>query len=417
MSIFAPSIYMRDVIIIGGGPGGLASARSLAAEGFDVVLFEEHESSGDPVHCTGVLAADAFADLAVPREVILNELRTARFYAPCGATIEHTTSSIEAVVIDRLALDRALFEAATRAGVEVVLGRRVTNVEVERDGVSVTLSDGAVVRGRVCVLACGAQYAIQRRLGLGMPAVFLQSAQIEVPARALGDVEVRFGSEVAPGGFAWTVPVRRPSGPHARIGLMCDRDAGRYFDRLLRTQAPRWGIEITHDQGGSQAPRQKMLPLAPLRRTYTDRVLAVGDAAGLVKPTTGGGIYYSLVSARLASDVLANALRSDRLEAGSLKAYETAWKARLGPELKAQLRLRLLSQRLSDDDIDDFFELARTDGVMPIVRRTARFNEHRDLILSLLRHPPARRVLLRRLRPARHAAAHVDVHEVETTGN
>ena len=122
---------MRDVIIIGGGPGGLASARSLASEGFDVVVYEEHESSGDPVHCTGVLAADAFDDLGVPREVILNELRTARFYAPCGASIEHTTASIEAVVIDRLALDRALFRAATNAGVEVVLGRRVIAVDVQ----------------------------------------------------------------------------------------------------------------------------------------------------------------------------------------------------------------------------------------------------------------------------------------------
>ena len=407
---------MRDVIIIGGGPGGLASARSLASEGFDVVVYEEHESSGDPVHCTGVLAADAFEDLGVPREVVLNELKTARFYAPCGASIEHTTASIEAVVIDRLALDRALFHAATIAGVEVVLGRRVIAVDVQSDGVSVTLGDGAVVRARACVLACGAQYAIQRRLGLGMPAVFLQSAQIEVPARALGDVEVRFGRAVAPGGFAWTVPVRRPSGPHARVGLMCDRDAARYFDRLVRRIAPRWGIEAVDEHGESPTPRQKMLPLAPLRKTFTDRVVAVGDAAGLVKPTTGGGIYYSLVSARIASEVLAGGLRSNRLGADVLKRYETAWKARLGPELKAQLRLRLLSQRLSDDDIDAFFELARTDGVMPIVRRTARFNEHRDLILSLLRHPPARRVLLRRLRPGRSVAV-ADIQEVETSGN
>ena len=160
-----------------------------------------------------------------------------------------------------------------------------------------------------------------------------------------------------------------------------------------------------------------MLPLAPLRKTFTDRVVAVGDAAGLVKPTTGGGIYYSLVSARIASrgsrrrDFVRTVLAPTCSE-----RYETAWKARLGPELKAQLRLRLLSQRLSDDDIDAFFELARTDGVMPIVRRTARFNEHRDLILSLLRHPPARRVLLRRLRPGRSVAV-ADIQEVETSGN
>src|SRR5829696_5498891 len=108
---------MRDVIIIGGGPGGLATGRLLASEGFDVVLFEEHPSSGDPVHCTGVLATDAFNELDVPRDVVLNDLKTARFIAPCGASIEHTTQLIEAVVIDRLALDRALFQEAIRAGV------------------------------------------------------------------------------------------------------------------------------------------------------------------------------------------------------------------------------------------------------------------------------------------------------------
>ena len=61
------------------------------------------------------------------------------------------------------------------------------------------------------------------------------------------------------------------------------------------------------------APRYKLLPLAPIRRTFSDRVLAVGDAAGLVKATTGGGIYYSVVSARAAAETLAPALRQDTL--------------------------------------------------------------------------------------------------------
>lgn len=411
----------RDVIIIGGGPGGLATGRLLAREGFDVLLLEEHPSSGEPVHCTGVLAAEAFDDPVLPREVILNQLRTARFFAPCGASISHTTETAEAVVVDRAALDRALFAAARAAGVEILTSRRAVGVSIESDGVTVTLGDGSTVRARACVLACGAQYSIQRKLGLGMPAVFLQSAQIEVPASSPGDVEVRFGQDVAPGGFAWTVPVMRPSGPHARIGLMCDHDASRYFERLLETVAPSWGVATTGDTGARLVPRNKMLPLAPITRTFTDRVLAVGDAAGLVKATTGGGIFYSLLSAGFAAEVLARGLRSDRLGSSSLKPYESAWKARLGPELKAQLRLRRLSQRLGDDDVDAFFELARTDGVMPIVRRTARFNQHRDVILSLLRHPPARRILLRQILPrAAGAAVRRELslaREVETAGN
>ena len=388
---------MRDVVIIGGGPGGLEAARLLALDGFDVALFEEHATSGEPVHCTGVLASDAFDELGLPRDVILNPLQTARFFAPSGSAIEHTTTTAEAVVVDRVRLDRALVTAAAAAGATLDYGRRAVDASADGAGVRVTFGDGTAARGRACVLACGAQYAIQRRLGMGMPAVYLQSAQMELPAGRLGDVEVRFGRDVAPGGFAWTVPVARPSGPHARVGLMCEGAAAGPFDRLAARDAARWGIDARGPGGGPLSPRHKILPLAPIARTYGPRMLAVGDAAGLVKATTGGGIYYSLLSARMASGVLAGALRSDRLEGTALQRYESAWRARLGPELDAQLRLRRLSQRLSDGDIDAFFDLARTDGVMPIVRRTARFNEHRDLILSLLRHPPARRILLRRL--------------------
>jgi flavin-dependent dehydrogenase len=142
-------------------------------------------------------------------------------------------------------------------------------------------------------------------------------------------------------------------------------------------------------------PRHKVLPLGPIGRTTRDRVLAVGDAAGLVKPTTGGGIYYSLLSAELAADTLLPALAADTLSADRLAAYERAWRDQIGSELRWQLILRRIAQRLPDADIDRLFDLARNDGLMPIVRRTARFNRHRDFIVALLKHPPARRVLLR----------------------
>ena len=115
---------------------------------------------------------------------------------------------------------------------------------------------------------------------------------------------------------------------------------------------------------------------------------------------------YSLVSAALAADVLQEGLTRDALGERQLERYERAWQQRLGPELEAQLDLRLLANRLTDREIDELFDLAATDGVMPIVRRTARFNHHGDLIRSLLKHPPARRILFRRLLPGRRAVAH-----------
>jgi flavin-dependent dehydrogenase len=149
-----------------------------------------------------------------------------------------------------------------------------------------------------------------------------------------------------------------------------------------------------------------MLPLAPIRRTFGDRLVAIGDAAGIVKATTGGGIYYSLVSAAAAAEVLVPALARDTLGASVLQKYESAWRGRLGEEIEAQQQLRRVAHRLTDRHMDSLFDLARTDGIMPIVRQTARFNQHRALILALFRHPPARRLLFDRLRGGSPQLAH-----------
>ena len=380
---------MHDVLIVGGGPAGLHAARELARAGADVLLFEEHATVGEPVHCTGVLAAEAFDEFGIPTASVLNALRTVEFHAPSGERVSHSTVRTEAVVVDRARFDADLAQLAAGVGATIRRGARATSLDVSRDGVTLTVGD-ALVRGRVCLLACGASYALQRRAGLGMPRLLLNSAQAEVPAEALRDVEVHFGSAVAPRGFAWAVPVLRDR-PYVRIGVMCDGDAGRYFQRLMETIGPRWGVEDTE----RHPPRQKALPLAPLKQTYADRVLVLGDAAGLVKPTTGGGIYYSLVSAAIASTTVVAALRDGDASASALADYQTQWRTRLGAELRWQLVLRRVAQRLSDAQISSLFELARTDGLMPLLRQTAAFNHHREFIIALLKHPPARRVLFR----------------------
>src|SRR5690348_4620644 len=121
--------HMIDVAVIGGGPGGLRTAALLAKAGIDVTLFEEHDEIGQPVHCTGVLADDAFEEFNLPRTLILNTLSTAKFISPAGFRISYTTPSVEAHVIDRRRLDQAVATEAADAGVRVRAGRRVRNVE------------------------------------------------------------------------------------------------------------------------------------------------------------------------------------------------------------------------------------------------------------------------------------------------
>jgi flavin-dependent dehydrogenase len=217
----------------------------------------------------------------------------------------------------------------------------------------------------------------------------VHSAQLEVPFPALEEVQVHLGRTIAPGGFAWIVPFSREGTSFARVGLLCERDAGTAFQTFADSIRRTYGLTNTWP-----APRLKVLPLAPVERTWTDRILAVGDAAGLVKPTTGGGIYYGLLTGHLAAEVLVGALREDRLTASRLKEYERRWRARLAPEIRAGLAFRAVASKLPDIAVDRLMELARVDGIVPLLKETANFNWHATAARALLRHAEFRKIVL-----------------------
>jgi digeranylgeranylglycerophospholipid reductase len=382
---------LRDVVVVGAGPAGLMAARQLAARGHDVVVLEEHPRIGIPAHCTGLLGIDAFSELDIPRHTILDTTHAARFVAPDGSSVTVDADRVHAAIVDRARFDQALADASRAAGADLRSNARVRTIAVSDAGVTVSADgDGGTITARACILACGANYRFNRQLGLGVPRAFVQSAQLEQPFAGPDQVEVHLGRTVAPRGFAWVVPFQRAGHPFQRLGLMADARAGslfRAFATHLRTR-----FEIT--DGGWPEPRLKILPLGPVAKTYGPRLLAVGDAAGLVKPTTGGGIYYSLISGQFAAETLDAALRADDLREARLRQYETRWRDRLGAEIRIGLAFRLLASRLNDRGIDSIVELARIDGIIPMLRQTADFNWHRHSALALLRHAQFRRILL-----------------------
>jgi len=246
-----------------------------------------------------------------------------------------------------------------------------------------------VLSARVCILACGVGYGLQRQLGLELPSLFLHSAQLEADTRdGPSAVELYLGREVAPEGFGWTVPVVRGERPRMKVGVVTRGDAEQRLGGLLAT--PGVSERLVSSPGPSV---RRLLPLTPARRSYGHRVLTVGDAAGLTKPTTGGGIFYSLLSGLLAAETLTGALRRDRLEAGDLRAYEGRWRARLGPHLWISSSVRRLFARLSDRELETLLEALTSEDVQRAIRHTARFNWHGDLIRSLLRQPGVKSAL------------------------
>jgi len=383
-----------DVAILGGGPAGLLTAARLAESGLDVLLLEEHCTIGEPAHCTGIISLEAAELAKIPDDVVLNRLSRARLIAPNGASTSHQWpgGGGEAIlVIDRAAFDAELARQATEAGAVVRTGTRVLDVEVGPGAVMIHTATHAV-RARACVLACGVSYRFQRQLGLGLPGQAIHTAQTEVAAVASDSVEVHVGRAVAPDGFAWAVPIVRDGRARLKIGVMAAGNAGACLQTFL--ERPDLRARLLEEP---PPPIRRLLPLRPIARTFTDRLLVVGDAGGFTKPTTGGGIFYSLLTASLAAETLVEAFDAGRLDEAALAGYERRWQARLGPELRVADWLRTLVTRCSDAEIDRLVLALGADDVLPLIRRTARFNWHRDLIVALIHQPRVATLLFRTL--------------------
>jgi geranylgeranyl reductase family protein len=384
---------MLDTIVVGAGPAGLYCALLLAEAGFDAAVVEEHETVGMPTHCTG-LVSDELSDLfKLPQSLILSRPTTCVLASPTGRTFSFRYAEEGIAVIDRAEFDRELGAAAARAGVEITYGRQVIQIRSEPTHVQLLAADGTALAARTCVIACGVAYGLQRQLGLGLPSRFLHSAQLELDAEIPDSiVELHFGRATAPEGFAWVVPVRRGECRRAKVGIMVRGDAASHLQRFLASR----------DLGAvsasaSPVPLRRLLPVGPASPTYGDRVLTVGDAAGLTKPTTGGGIFYSLLSARLAAETLGQALRDDRLNRAHLAVYEARWRAQLGSHLRTSSRIRRLFTKLADHEIDELVGALMSDDVQRVIRRTVRFNWHGELIRAIWRHPGVKSVLFHSL--------------------
>ena len=190
------------------------------------------------------------------------------------------------------------------------------------------------------------RFPLLRMVGLqnGGPHDSMVGCQAEVETHELEDTEVYLGDETAPGSFGWLVPL---SDSRALIGIMSRQKLNGRMDRFL-SRAREMGkvrdLIITPQRWG--------IPLRPLSRTYGERVLVVGDAAGLAKPTTGGGIYYALLSGEIAASTANEALLAGDFSARRLKRYEKRWRSALVREMRIGLYARKLYEGLRDGQIE-----------------------------------------------------------------
>lgn len=354
-----------DVIVIGAGPAGNICGYLTAKAGLSTLVLEEHEAAGLFINCTGIIGAEAFRKLNLPREPIVSSLAAITFYAPSGKSFRYDPGQPLAHIVSRLKFDQALADLAEGVGALYRYGYHARLIRVDSDAVEIRQreEDPEPLTAGIAVIATGFGSNLPMQVGLPGPGLTIHGAQAEVEMSGLKDVEIYLGNQVAPEAFGWVVPLRAGT---ARVGLVTSKEAPRYFKKLLDHPLIRPRLR-------TQEPKMLLspVPMEPMTPSFTNRVLVVGEAAGQVKTTTQGGIYYGMLCAEMAAQTIVRAYRERNFSAEVLKHYEESWKREILEELKAGLSLRELFSHLSDSQIDAMVELGARKDILSLVKRLA----------------------------------------------
>src|SRR3989449_11313233 len=331
-----PSPY--DVIVVGAGPAGGTAARYAARRGLKVLLVDKRKEIGVPVQCGEYVAhneevrsifptVDSLDDLmAVPYQVREVDSPVIRIWSPKGRRYD---VPFKGFTVRRDRMDQGIAAQAVAEGAEILTETTVNRVH----GEEVDTNRGSF-QGKVVVGSDGPRSTVAKSVGLEWPV-----SAPAMSATADGDfsnaTDMFFGN-LAPGGYAWIIP----KAGCANVGLgTWERFRGNLrelFDKFIAAR----GLEPGKATGG-------FVPvLGPPPRTVKDNVMLVGDAAGMVMATNGGGNNVAEIAGR--SPGLAAADHSPR---GTPPArYETRWRMAVGGPLAEGVRIKRFADRFFGSD-------------------------------------------------------------------
>ncbi|MFX1563812.1 MAG: NAD(P)/FAD-dependent oxidoreductase [Promethearchaeota archaeon] len=385
-----------DVVVVGAGPVGGLAARQLARKGLSVLLLEEHNKIGYPVHCAGLIGITGLHENGVypDQNVTITKVRRSILYAPSGSKLVFGKGAPHAYVVHRDLLDQQIVREAEEAGAKLLLGTRVINCQREQTGVRLTVRQGNSTReyqAQVVVNAEGISARLSRQNGLPGPrrpfilrALQYEVTNVSIPANT---VHLFFDNSIACHFFAWIIPLKENQ---ARIGLATsNRNARHALDRFLTRTSLLKGASVEKRFGGL------VYTGGPPNKTVVERFVAVGDAVGQTKATTGGGVVSGGGCAIIAAKHVQQALQTGKYDHKELVRYERHWKRIWGRQLYQMSLLRRLINSLSNKELDRLFLSLQGSHVRKLVETKGDIDYQGRLITAALTSPSLIKTLLR----------------------
>ncbi len=314
------------ILIVGGGPAGSLSA--IALKDFDVTLVEEHQSAGFPVQCAGLISENCYKILRRFSDCKINKIRGAVFSSPKKSV--ELEGKVKGIVIDRKILDRDLLLKASEYA-KILVKTKFVGI---RDGKAILrgLKDECIKYDYI-IGADGVYSTVAKVFGFDRPKVY-SALQFTVKYDCISNdlVEIYFGFSDF---FCYAIPIDE----FAKIGVITSENAYGVMNKFLKWLGKRVRGSIVEMNAGA-------IPIG-LVDFVKENVILLGDSAGMVKPYTGGGLYY-----------IVRAVEKLR-HFPNLKKIRDDYLKDLGIEYKIGMKIANLYKILDADDFDYLISIAR----------------------------------------------------------
>jgi len=352
------------ISVIGGGPAGCHAASLLAKAGKEVRIFEEHKSIGSPVQCTGIVTSSINNIIKIKKSCIINKISRAKIIS--GKNSAELKLKNSNLILDREKFDQHIAEKAKSAGAKLFLNHKYINNN--KNKLVTNKKTFKTNKINTIIGADGPLSSVAKANNMFNKRKFWQGIQARVKLKNENIVE--FYPNI--GTFAWVVPENKDI---VRIGLLAEKNTSQIFQKFLKTRIKNPKNKIIEHQGGI-IPKYNPPQITQKIQKDNNNIYLVGDAAGQVKATTGGGIIQGLEAAEALTDSIINK-----------KDYETEWKKKIGKDLWVHLKMRNIMDKFKNQDWQFLINLCRKESAKSVLEKHDRDYPSKFLIKMLFTEP------------------------------
>ena len=306
-----------DVIVVGTGPAGGSAGLHCAKNSLNTLLIEEHESIGEPVHCGECLSTYAVQNTGIepPEEVISEHVKGVRVLFPNNKA---AVLNEEGFVLEKHLFEQWLASEAEKNGAKIMLGTRLNELGRKNGYWELDTTKGKL-RARILIDASGVASVVSRKLGLNErfeSVIGIQYELRDIPRD--GYLDFYLWPELAPEGYLWMIPKKDG---RANVGLVTTQrnKAKQFLDEFIRRMG--WDAKVVVKTFGGLIPSS-----GPLKKTYSEGLMIIGDAAGFTSPLFEGGTHLGLKSGHIAAVIAKKACAKNDFSESALSEYESAWR-------------------------------------------------------------------------------------------